>query len=105
MAMIRNKAIEKVEYLIKANIKDCKFILKALGKKQKLTKKDEEKKELYEDMVVIFEEILAGDSMPTEFENKYDKLLGSVCTLLNMLEDGTYTVKQAIEESEIRKCI
>lgn len=42
--MIRDRAIEKVEYLIKADIKDCKFFLKALGKKQKLTKKDEEKK-------------------------------------------------------------
>ncbi len=64
--MIRDQAIRRVENLIKADIKDCKFILKALEKKQKLTKKDEEKKEVYEDMVAILEGILAGDSIPCQ---------------------------------------
>lgn len=101
--MIREKAIEKVEKYIKSDMNTCMLVLKGLENKKQLSKKDQEKKELYQDMIDIFEDILSGGSVPKDEDDEYDALVGSACTLLNLLESGIYTVKEAIKESEIRK--
>ena len=102
---IREKAIKRVEDYTLTDIKRCKSVIDRLERKEHLTQKEKETKEMYQDMVDILKEILNGDNIPKEAPNGEVSLYERVIDLLDLLESGLYSVNQAIEESGIRKCL